>query len=342
MSANYSPLFRYLLGHIGRSFFVSLAGLYCLMASSPGYASPPGKFKERVENDFMLLVPTEVAEDVWAFMQSEFGHGVDVEGIHLDTKIEIDKFNDQYFDTNTRKLTDAGIGFRHRSRLFGSGATKELIQIKLTPFGEHAAREELKFELDAAPEHSSAALLSALSQRGTMRELFSRVKGKDKDRFEQDLKRLGLSRTSLRPFIHVNQERRRVYFSEGPKRIITVTLDFMDAHYFWAHHKFVSIEVEIGENTFTGASEENRERYFAIQEALARILTNRFPSLSRDTNPKVVLLYRAMQEDSWLSRMVVRNSFDSLFYFLAVFGFIVVYAWAINRYRKKVNQSVIS
>jgi hypothetical protein len=117
---------------------------------------------------------------------------------------------------------------------------------------------------------------------------------------------MGVSPDRVRPFIAIEQQRRRVYFRENGNQFLTVTLDFAKTQKLWVKAKFVQLDIEIGEIAFTLADDAKREKLLAIQGDIFGMIKSRFPDIKRNQVPKVVQMVNVVRNQGMWSYLTVR------------------------------------
>lgn len=261
----------------------------------------------RLENELTFDVPTEKAEEVWAWLKSTFGPGWRSQGITFQTFPEVEEFADTYFDTPEMTFISQGIGVRHRRRFYPDGAIKELIQIKQP----HAAmstgegsdkqtRGEIKFE-PRAPTITYREGADLLNE-----EILQIVKREHLEPLRARLSEMGAMPDRVAPFMAIEQQRRRVYFRDNGTQLLTVTLDLASTKKLWVKGRFVQLDIEIGEIAFTTADEAMRQKLLLIQQDLQTKLLARFPELKRNQTPKVVQMVNVVRAQGIIPYVVLR------------------------------------
>ena len=287
------------------SFLVLLTALFSALVSQ---AQTLEKFDTmRLENEMTFDVPLEQAEEVWSWLNATFGGGFQSHTANFKTFPEVEEFADTYFDVPEMTLINQGIGVRHRRRFYPNGDIKELIQIKQphTAVGEgeeneNQTRGEVKFEL------RGPTITYRHSEDFLNEELLRIVKKEHLAPLRARLSDMGVSPDRVRPFIAIEQQRRRVYFRENGNQFLTVTLDFAKTQKLWVKAKFVQLDIEIGEIAFTLADAAQREKLLAIQGDIFGMIKSRFPDIKRNQVPKVVQMVNVVRNQGMWSYLTVR------------------------------------
>jgi hypothetical protein len=252
-------------------------------------------------------VPLEQAEEVWSWLNATFGGGFQSHTANFKTFPEVEEFADTYFDVPEMTLINQGIGVRHRRRFYPNGDIKELIQMKQPheavgkgEGNEKQTRGEVKFEL------RGPTITYRHSEDFLNEELLRIVKKEHLDPLRARLSDMGVSPDRVRPFIAIEQQRRRVYFRENGNQFLTVTLDFAKTQKLWVKAKFVQLDIEIGEIAFTLADAAQREKLLAIQGDIFGMIKSRFPDIKRNQVPKVVQMVNVVRNQGMWSYLTVR------------------------------------
>jgi len=101
----------------------------------------------RLENEIILDVPDNNAEELWIWLQDHYTETCVIESIVLQCERSTENFHDTYFDNPDAQLAREKTSFRYRRRFFEDESTKEWIQFKVTLEGEKTTREEMKFDV---------------------------------------------------------------------------------------------------------------------------------------------------------------------------------------------------
>ena len=287
------------------SFLVILTALFSALVSQ---AQTLEKFDTmRLENEMTFDVPLEQAEEVWSWLNATFGGGFQSHAANFRTFPEVEEFADTYFDVPEMTLINQGIGVRHRRRFYPNGDIKELIQIKQPheavgkgEGNEKQTRGEVKFE------PRGPTITYRHSEDFLNEDLLRIVKKEHLPPLRARLSDMGVSPDRVRPFIAIEQQRRRVYFRENGNQFLTVTLDFAKTQKLWVKAKFVQLDIEIGEIAFTLADAAQREKLLAIQGDIFGMIKSRFPDIKRNQVPKVVQMVNVVRNQGMWSYLTVR------------------------------------
>ena len=264
----------------------------------------------RFENENVLAVPIERVEEAWEYLKNDYGNGDSA----LLTRVETEQFTDVYFDTPSLVMIqkNAGIRFRTRSRLpaeasprssvaSGEGLAKAgddkepLVQIKASGVGDDAlSRGEWKFSARKTPDTTER------------HPLLRRITSGDRDEFTETAALFGAEVRALKPILELAQERRRIYFSENGKDVVTISLDISSTDRLWAKVQFASIDVEINEVAYTAASEAERAELRATAQKIAADITAKFPDdITPDPSPKYNKAFSALTTKIPLFRFLI-------------------------------------
>jgi hypothetical protein len=261
----------------------------------------------RLENEMTFDVPMAKAEEVWTWLNETFGPGFSSHGFVFKTFPEVEEFADTYFDVPELSLINQGIGVRHRRRFYPSGEIKELIQIKQPhqavgggEGSEKQTRGELKFE-PRGPTITYRHTGDFLNE-----DLLRIVRKEHLAPLRARLSEMGVAPDRVRPFMAIEQQRRRIYFRENGSQFLTVTLDFAKTQKLWVKARFVQLDIEIGEIAFTLADEAQRERLLGVQRDVYDLIKSRFPEIERNQVPKVVQMLQVIRAQGDFDYITVR------------------------------------
>jgi len=250
----------------------------------------------RVENEYKYSVPFEIYDSVWNYMRTNY----DTEKFFLkrtnplySTSISDEYFIDQYFDNNLYQLLTSKHGVRYRSRKVLSDTmnrknNRELMQIKLNGIDKNPLnRAEYKFPI----KHYS------MGDKGYESNQFLGLVKKD-SRLDimKTLSILKVDAYSLRPFIKLDQLRKRVYISKSGKPFATITLDSVSTEHNQTKIRFIEIEMELNEIAYTQANSEQRVTMENINKQIMEDLMKRFPQIKQDQTPKYNKAYNKLKE----------------------------------------------
>jgi hypothetical protein len=242
----------------------------------------------RIENEIKLVVPREIQDSVWAYLQTRY----DNDNLYLraidssfSVKFAQDIFRDQYFDNDTFQLLQMQCGVRHRARVVLTDSTdrkngRELMQIKINDIDANDLnRAEFKYPVKhyspggKVEEHDDHPFLG-LVKRKSRKDILARLK---------EYKVEGLD---LRPTILIVQLRKRVYVSLDTTAFATLTLDIDTAFYQGDTALFTEMEMELNEIRYTGADSAMRAKMEGINDQIKADLLKRFPAIHQDQTPK--------------------------------------------------------
>ncbi len=251
----------------------------------------------RFENETSLDVPDSKIDSFWEGLKSRYGNGWKFGNEEFTSKLDIEQFKDTYFDTPERQLVKEWTGLRHRRRYFSNGETKELIQLKFTPLGKKAllsapeqTRNELKYTL-------TAPTIGTFAERYINQESLLRIMEPDeRDLFSARMEEVGVNAKRLKPLISLNQERRRVYLRYNGEKVFTLTLDIATSEQNFVKAKFAQLDIEISELVFTASTQQKKEHWLDVQQALFKDLKTQFPYLVQNQTPKVVRMLQVIEE----------------------------------------------
>jgi hypothetical protein len=249
----------------------------------------------RIENEYKYAVPIEIYDSVWRYMRDHYGS----EKLFLRKKdpsyisfISDEAFIDLYFDNKTFQLLNARNGIRHRTRKVLSDTAnrknnRELMQIKVNAIDSNALnRAEYKYPV----RHYSP------TDKGYESSPFLNLIRKSyRDAISKTLGRLSIDVATLKPFIVVDQSRKRVYIYKGDKAFSTITLDSVTATRNQHTVSFIEIEMELNEIAYTKADDPERKEMEKLNKTILEDLMTRFPQIKQDQTPKYNKAYNKLK-----------------------------------------------
>jgi hypothetical protein len=251
---------------------------------------------ERIESEDKLAIPADKAEELSSYLKGYVDDPSLLKKLDpsLSATWSVEWFVDRYFDTPRLDLLAQGHGIRHRSRVNLTNqedrkSGRQLMQIKLNRGNpdEPLNRTEIKFKVEhpgnaKVPDDLHPAL--GIIERG-QRELF-----------KERVRELGIDPYELRPVLTLQQERRRVYISEGDAPLMTLSLDFVTSHRLYKSIELVELEPELNEIGYTEAGPARRAHMESVREAIMADLRERFPDMHRDLTPKYNKVFNAFAD----------------------------------------------
>lgn len=264
------------------------------LPAQPSEFSAHGYALMRVENEYKLVVPDEVADPLWTWLEREFGP----EHIFLraydssfTSRTATDHMVDQYYDDDRRQLLNAGNGVRHRSRtvLTDPGDRKngrQLMQVKINHVDNNALnRGEFKYRIDTVRTDSGAA---------ERHPFLGMVAPMHRAAITATLKGYGIAADSLYPTILLDQIRRRIYVSRKGEPFATLTLDAVTARYEGKEHHSTELELELNEIGYTEGDSASRAEMERLNGMVKQRVMEHWPMLRQDQTPKYKKAYLAL------------------------------------------------
>jgi hypothetical protein len=248
----------------------------------------------RLESEYKLDVPAEIAAELWIYLQQHFTtEKVSAWDSRLTTSKSEELFIDTYFDNDEKVMLANEVGVRFRQRYFDGELAKELIQIKL-PSGDSTgvARTEQKYEYYKEKKKSD---------RKAMHAFWQYVRPKDRADVNLLLAPYRLQGDDLKPSIKMEQLRQRIYFQQDGEALITITLDNA-AYYYFPYPTFTELEMELNEIRYTNSDAKERLRMETLNTKLKEELMKTFPQLVQDQTPKYNKMH-ALVSSSWLAQI---------------------------------------
>jgi len=272
--------------------------------------------QSRIESEYKLAVADSLVVELESFLNHFFAvdsFTIQNESLTINQSTEV--FVDQYYDTNDQILRQEDIGLRHRLRYVDTELLNELVQLKLPDSQDGIRRQEIKFDV-----LKNRNVLDELSRHPVLQFL----KPSDRDRLSFQLKKYDVKISDVKKAVKLKQNRNRFYFSDKWGSVATITLDKVNQTNF-PFHGFTELEIEINEQRYTNASQDEILYLEQINENLKMIINKTFPDLMIDQTPKYNKLTNQIST-SYLS--TVANYFMWLIYFcivgLALFKIVTV------------------
>lgn len=257
-----------------------MLGLFtCLLA---------GQSNGRVESEYKLGVPADVAEDLWIFMRDDLPK-VLASKQTVTTSVSIEQFRDTYFDDADRTLYEQEIGLRYRERYIQDTLAKRLVQLKTPLASDGVARTEVKFEV------KQNAGRSDLSSR---HPFLKYIKKRDRDEVAYLLRKYNADINDMKRAVKMHQERRRIYIKDSEGALATATLDYV-THARLPFQRYIEMELELNEVRYTGSSTATRASMEAFNQELKDLLADRYPGLYQDQTPKYNKMQQLIDGNVW-------------------------------------------
>jgi CYTH domain len=275
-------------------FYVAFLGFMITLCriGMPAYAQgefDPGDYDAlRIENEIKLVVPREIQDEVWVYLQkryappSTFLAGIDSS---LHAVFALDRFSDQYFDNADFQLVRMASGVRHRTRQVLTDTTsrkngRELMQIKINNIDQNDLnRGEYKYPVKhykpggKVVEHDEHPMLGL-------------VKRKNRAGIIEKLQLNGVDALSLAPTILITQYRKRLYVYKDSSAFATLTLDIDTASYLGDQALFTELEMELNEIAYTNGDTSKRAEMEQVNSVFRQDLLQQFPAIHQDQTPK--------------------------------------------------------
>ncbi len=246
--------------------------------------------ESRIESEYKLDVPNEVADELWTFISE----GVILDEIdlreELNSNVSVEQFLDVYFDDDEYRLYQKDVGLRYRKRFVDDELIKVLIQLKTPLEVDGVARNEIKFDIKKSIDSNDLLARHALLRH---------VKKKNREELDYFLRKFGTTSQAMKQSLSLTQTRKRLYISDSISALATVTLDFVRNNSFPFQH-FTELELELNEIRYTEASVEEKRSMEIFNQSLKNQLFEKFPQLHQDQTPKYSKL-KAMIDNSWAS-----------------------------------------
>ncbi len=265
---------------------------YLLYESAPGagevsHLNPSGVPDQvRLENEDKLAIPLEKTEEVWSYLYKRYveaAAGLKALDPNFSSSSSVEDFVDTYFDTPALQLLKSQSSVRHRGRTNETNpidrkSGRELVQVKLNDISANdLVRGELKFEVEYPTKVKSA---------DDAHPLIGIVKRSEREKFKQTLSGLGLDPYGMKPIVTLEQRRRRIYIMRSEKPFLSLSLDEVTSSKLWASVRFMELEPELNEITYTEADAATRKYMEDVNTKIIDELLKTFPYVHRDLTPK--------------------------------------------------------
>jgi hypothetical protein len=270
-------------------FFVVNTSLLAQAEFDNGYNSA------RIENEYKYSVPVEIYDSVWNYMKDNYGTKklfLRKSDTSFVSSVSDEAFIDQYFDNKNFQLLSSQNGIRYRTRKVLSDTAnrknnRELMQIKINGIDSNSLnRAEYKYPVKHYTSYDkgyeSSPFLNLIKK--TYREEIIKKLGQYK-----------IDANSLKPFIVVGQNRKRVYIYKGQKAFSTITLDSVTATQNKDKVNFIEIEMELNEIAYTLANVQERKEMEKLNKTVMEDLMAKFPQIKQDQTPKYNKAYNKLK-----------------------------------------------
>ncbi|MDD5422733.1 MAG: hypothetical protein PHT32_04855, partial [Candidatus Omnitrophica bacterium] len=174
-------------------------------------------------------------------------------------------------------------GVRHRRRVNLSDPNdrksgRELVQIKINNISDNVlARGELKFDV------KQPAVIKDADDR---HPLLGLIRRDERDDFKNKLKAFKADPYAMRPIVTVHDIRKRIYLEKDGKPFLSISLDRVDAGVMWVKARFIEIEPELNEITFTEADPAGKNYMQKIEKELIDDIEFHLPYVKSNLTPK--------------------------------------------------------
>ena len=248
---------------------------------------------ERIESEDKLEIPADRAEELSSYLKEYADDPSLLKRIDpsLSSKWSVEWFVDRYFDTPQLDLLASGHGIRHRSRVNlmnqeDRKSGRQLMQIKLNRGNpdEPLNRTEIKFKIRGSGNPKVP---------DDLHPVLGIIERDQREDFKARVREIGIDPYELRPILTLQQERRRVYISEGDAPLMTLSLDLVSSDRLYKTVQLVELEPELNEIGYTEAGPARRAHMERLREAIMVDLRERFPDMRRDLTPKYNKVFNA-------------------------------------------------
>jgi adenylate cyclase class IV len=262
--------------------FIAFAYLAALANEVQGGYNRPA-----LENQQKYLVPAEVADALWLYIQNTYTPAA-LKKInpHYTALESQERFVDEYFDDAAYTLLRHQHGLRLRRVFSGKHVDLQLLQLKISRRPrQRNIRQEIKFNVNDRPDKHG----------GNPDHPFLRlIRDADRRQVDSALAALQVKSSDLRPVMEVQQLRRRLYLRERGNDLASISLDYVTAEA--KETGFYELELAVDEQAYTQANAAGRKRLNHVIELLQLDLTGRFTTLQQNQAPKYNKMYQLLHQ----------------------------------------------
>lgn len=247
----------------------------------------------RVENEYKLQVPDELADSLWKWLAVEFGPERCVlrqEDPTFRAALALDRMVDQYFDDARLHLLHSGNGVRLRSRQVLSDTLdrkhgRRLMQVKINRVDDNALnRGEFKFKPDTL-------ISDTASDPMERHPFYGLVLPSHRDSLRNILERHRIVGDSLRPTALIDQLRRRIYISRDTVPFATLSLDDVTGIMDGGTCHYHELELELNENGYTGSDSIERAVMEHVNGFVKAHIVKHWPAVHQDQRSKYAKVF---------------------------------------------------
>lgn len=249
----------------------------------------------RIENEYKFVLPDTLADSVWKYLCFNYSSGnLFLKKTSLDfyTVFSEESFTDTYYDNDDLALLKNENGIRYRVRQVLSDTSnrknnRELMQIKISSIGNNnLERAEYKYPIvhyeKNKEEYDSHPFLGL-------------IKRSNRNEIKHKLKEFGIDALTLKPFIEVIQNRKRICINKGSSTVFGISLDSTSGKCNNRQAGFTELEVEINEIEYTKADSLTRKQMEIIIAEIKKDILKSFSSIKQDQTPKYNMAYNKLK-----------------------------------------------
>lgn len=263
-----------------------LLGFILIIILPPVFTSAENTIYQRIEQEDKLVVPIAKADKVWKFLQENYV--LDQEKLKtidplFNSYSAEEIFIDTYYDTSSLKLLGEQNSVRHRKRQNLTNPednknNKELVQIKISNISDNLLdRGEIKFGVNYPNNIQNAE---------NRHPLVGIIAKNDRADFKKYFEQIGINPLSLKAILTLTDNRRRIYINRDKQPFIALSLDDSVSKLWWAKARFIEIETELNEITYTQADSETRKYMEEINHKIIEEIKQKYSSIISDPTPK--------------------------------------------------------
>lgn len=283
-----------------------LLGFILVIILSPVSASAENTIYQRIEQEDKLVVPIDKADKVWKFLQENYVLDQEklkkIDSLLISYSTE-EIFIDTYYDTSSLKFLNEQNSVRHRKRQNLTNPednknNKELVQIKISNISDNALnRGEIKFDV-SYPNN--------IQNTEDWHPLVGIIAKNDRANFKKYFEQIGINPLSLKPVLTLTDNRRRIYINRDKQPFIALSLDDSVSKIWWAKARFIEIETELNEITYTQADSETRKSMEEINHKIIEEIKQKYSSIVSDPTPKYNKAFNQLSSQIPFLRWLIR------------------------------------
>lgn len=244
---------------------------------------------ERVESEYKLAIPTEQADRLWNYLQSESFLSPLRAEYQLTSDVSVEDFLDVYYDDELGTMYDHQVGLRYRSRYLKDSLIKQLVQLKTPLAADGVARTETKYDIKKSQDRNDFF---------ARHPLLKLIKKNDRSNLNYVLGGFGTTAQEMKPELRLRQTRKRIYLADEITSLATITLDEV-TNISFPYQRYTEMELELNEVRYTQAMADEKIKMETFNQKLRNGLVTAFPELTQDQTPKYNKMKAMIDSSIW-------------------------------------------